>query len=126
MKKQEDSKIVDVIKWIKKNRKSIFATLIIIAVIVLIVSFVYFRTQMINSAASDRLNIATKIIASEKLDQGLSMLEDLMNTYPNTPAAYRAMIMKASYLINEHITFELRIDDAGDDEKINFGLEYVF
>ena len=34
--------------------------------------------------------------------------------------------LKASYLINEHITFELRLDDAADDEKINFGLEYVF
>ncbi len=34
--------------------------------------------------------------------------------------------LKARYIINEHITFELRIDDAADDEKINFGLEYIF
>ena len=34
--------------------------------------------------------------------------------------------VKARYLINEHVTFELRIDDAADDEKVNFGIEYVF
>lgn len=34
--------------------------------------------------------------------------------------------LKARYILNDHVTFELRIDDAADDEKINFGLEYVF
>ena len=34
--------------------------------------------------------------------------------------------VKASYIINEHVTFELRIDDAADKEQINFGLEYLF
>lgn len=34
--------------------------------------------------------------------------------------------VKASYLINEHVTFELRIDDAADKEQFNFGLEYLF
>lgn len=101
MERQEDSKIVDLIRWIKKNRKSVFTILISVIVMVLIISFVCFRIQMINNAASDKLNLATKVIAAENLDQGLSMLEDLMNTYPNTPAAYRAMIMKASYLMNK-------------------------
>lgn len=33
---------------------------------------------------------------------------------------------KASYILNEHITFELRVDDACDDDQLSFGLEYLF
>ena len=55
-----------------------------------------------------------------KLAKDLMLSLDLIDTKDSE------VRLKASYLINEHITFELRIDDAGDDEKINFGLEYVF
>ena len=101
MEKQEDSKIVDVIKWIKKNRKPFFTTVISIVVVALIIVFVCVRIHLIDVAASDKLDMATKVIASGNIDQGLSILEDLMNKYKNSPAAYRAMIMKASYLINQ-------------------------
>ncbi len=101
MKEQEDSKIVDLIKWIKKNRKPFFTIFTSILIVALVVVFICFRIQMINNAASDRLDMATRIIGSENLDQGLSILDDLINTYPNSPAAYRAMIMKANYFINQ-------------------------
>lgn len=34
--------------------------------------------------------------------------------------------LKAGYLLNENIMFELRIDDAVDKRDINFGIEYKF
>jgi phospholipid/cholesterol/gamma-HCH transport system substrate-binding protein len=34
--------------------------------------------------------------------------------------------LKAGYLMNENIMFELRIDDAADERNINFGIEYKF
>ena len=40
MKEQEDSKIVDLIKWIKKNRKPFFTILTSVIVVALIVAFV--------------------------------------------------------------------------------------
>ena len=101
MEKQEDSKIVNLVKWIKENRKPFFTTLISIAVIVLVIAFVCFRIQIMNIAASDTLDTATKIFATGNMEQGLSIMDDLINTYPNSPSAYRAMIMKASYLINQ-------------------------
>lgn len=101
MEKQEDSKIVDFIKWIKKNRKPFFTTLISVIVIALIIAFICFRIQIINSAASDKLDIATKIFATGNVEQSLSILDDIENSYKNSPAAYRAMIMKASYFINQ-------------------------
>ena len=101
MERQEDSKIIDLIKWIKKNRKSVFMTSITVLIVALVVAFICFRIQMINNAASDKLNMATKIISTGNTEQGVSILDDLINTYKNSPAAYRAMIMKASYLINK-------------------------
>lgn len=99
MERQEDSKIVDLIKWVKKNKKPFFITIISVIVIALLVLFICFRIQMINSAASDKLNMAVKILDKGNLEQGLSVIDDVINTYKNSPAAYRAMIMKASNLI---------------------------
>lgn len=101
MKKQEKSKIIDIIEWIKKNRKPFFSTLTAILVIVLFIVFVYARIQMINVAASDKLDMATRIIATGNIEQGMAIIDDLIKTYKSSPAAYRAIIMKASNLIHE-------------------------
>ena len=55
-----------------------------------------------------------------KLAKDLTLSVDFIDTKDSE------IRLKASYLINEHITFELRLDDAADDEKVNFGIEYVF
>ncbi|MBR3628803.1 MAG: hypothetical protein IKN42_08200, partial [Elusimicrobia bacterium] len=88
MERQEDSKIVEIIKWVKENRKPFFTTLLTVIIIVLIIAFICFRTQMVNSAASDKLNIATKVIGSGNIEQGLSIIDDLIKTYKDSPAAY--------------------------------------
>ena len=101
MKEQENSQIIDLIKWVKKNKKPFFSTIITILVIALIIVFVCVRIHLINVAASDKLDMATKIFATGNIEQGLSIVDDVINTYKNSPAAYRAMIMKANYLINQ-------------------------
>ena len=107
MEKQENSVIVDVINWVKRNKKPFFGTVISVIVIALMVTFVYVRIQMVNVAASDKLDMATKIIASGNLEQGLSLIDDIIKTYRNTPAAYRAVIIKASNLL-----FQKKYDEA--------------
>lgn len=95
------SKSIKLINWIKENRKSFFSVLVTLLVIVALVIFVYARIQVINSAASDKLDMATKIISQGDMKKGLEAIDDVINTYRNSPSAYRAMIMKASYFINE-------------------------
>ena len=95
------SKSIKLINWIKENRKSFFSVLVTLLVIVALVIFVYARIQLINSAASDKLDMATKIISQGDMEKGLEAIDDVINTYKNSPSAYRAMIMKASYFINE-------------------------
>ncbi|MBO7611704.1 MAG: hypothetical protein J6T23_05790 [Elusimicrobia bacterium] len=107
MEKQENSAIVDVIKWVKRNKKPFFSTIITVLVVALLITFVCVRIQMVNAAASDKLDMATKIIASGNLDQGLSLVDDVINTYNDTPAAYRAIIIKASNLL-----FQKKYDEA--------------
>ena len=100
MENQEESKIVDLIKWIKKNRKPFFTTLISVILIIIIVLFVIFRMKMIEIAASDKLDMATKTLSIGNVEQGLSIADGVVELYPNSPAAYRAMLMKANYFIN--------------------------
>lgn len=107
MEKQENSAIVDVIKWVKRNKKPFFSTLISVIVVALIIVFICLRIQMINTSASDKLNMATQIIANGSLDQGLAMIDDVITTYSDTPAAYRAIIVKASNLM-----FQKKNDEA--------------
>jgi predicted negative regulator of RcsB-dependent stress response len=116
MEKQEDSKIVDLINWIKKNRKPFFTTLISVLAVALIIVFVCARIHLIDVAASDKLDMATKVIASGNVDQGVSILDDLIKKYKNSPAAYRAMIMKANYFINQQ-----KYDEA--ESILNFYIE---
>ena len=107
MEKQENSAIVDVINWVKRNKKPFFSTLITIVVAALLITFICVRIQMVNAAASDKLDMATKIIASGNSDQGFSLIDDVINTYGDTPAAYRAIIIKASNLL-----FQKKYDEA--------------
>ena len=99
--KTKKSKIIKLIERIKRHKTSFLSTFIFVAVIVFFIIFAYVRIQTINSLASDKLDMATKIIASGNIEQGLSIMDDLMNNYKRTPAAYRAMLMKSTYFINQ-------------------------
>ncbi len=97
----EKSKTAEFINSIKENKTKIFTTAGIILLAVLFIIFVYVRIQAVNNEASDKLNTASQLIAAGNLEQGMLIVDDLMKNYRNTPAAYRAMIMKASNLIYE-------------------------
>lgn len=92
---------IKLIEWIKENRRFFFSMLATGLVAVILVLFVYTRIQTINSLASDKLDMARKIISSGDMEHGLSAIDDVINTYKNSPAVYRAMLVKASYFINQ-------------------------
>ena len=75
------SKSIKLINWIKENRKSFFSVLVTVLVILALVIFVYARIQVINSAASDKLDMATKIISQGDMKKGLEAIDDVINTY---------------------------------------------
>lgn len=98
---EKKSKIVKLIGWIKRNRRTFFSIVGTVLVTAIVIIFVYVRVQAINSAAGDMLDMATKTIASGNTEKGVAMIDDVINIYKNSPSAYRAMIMKASYFINQ-------------------------
>ena len=99
--KTKKSKVVKLIDWVKKNKTSFFSTLVFVVIIAFFIVFAYTRIQAINGSASDKLNTASELVASGNTEQGLSIMDDLMNNYKRTPAAYRAMLMKSTYLIHQ-------------------------
>ena len=107
LEKQENSAIVDVINWIKKHKEPFFTTVIIVVVIALLITFICIRTKMVNIAASDKLNVAKQVIASGNLEQGMLLIDDVINTYGKTSSASQAVIIKAGNLI-----FQKKYDDA--------------
>ena len=113
MEKQEKSKIIEIIEWIKINRKQVFTTLISVIVVALIIVFVCVRIHLVNVAASDELNFATATISSGDLDKGLDLLDKVIDNYKNTPAAYRALLMKTNNLI-----YQKKFDEAENLLKI--------
>ena len=76
------------------------------------------NTKFIKRAGLIRSKVGLGVDYKLSKDLGLSL--DVIDTKDTQ------IRVKARYLINEHITFELRVDDAADHEELNFGLEYLF
>ncbi len=99
--RMEKSKTAEFINSIKENRTKILTTIGFILIVALFLILVYAKFQAVNNEASDKLNTATQFIATGNMEQGMLIIDDLMKNYRNTPAAYRAMIMKAANLMYE-------------------------
>ena len=95
------TKSEQIIDFIKNNQTTVFTTLGFMIGIILLIVFIYTRIQVINANSSDKLTMAVQTIASTQVEQGISMLDDIINNYSNTPSAYRAMLMKANYLYSQ-------------------------
>lgn len=95
------TKSEQIIDFIKNNQTTVFTTLGFTIGIILLVIFIYTRIQIVNANSSDKLTMAVQTIASTQVEQGISMLDDVINNYSNTPSAYRAMLMKANYLYSK-------------------------
>ena len=100
MKKQEE-KLVKIINKIKKNKTAFFTVIAFVVGITLFTVFVYYRLQVIKDTASTKLAVAINYISSGNSEQGLNIIDEVINKYSNTPSAYRAMLMKSNYFISQ-------------------------
>jgi predicted negative regulator of RcsB-dependent stress response len=101
MRNKED-KILNFINKIKKNKKAFFTAAAFVLGVSLFVGFVYYRLQIIKDTASTKLSLAVNYVASGNMDQGLGVIDEIISKYSNTPAAYRAMLMKSNYFISQN------------------------
>ena len=104
MKKNKYDKFIG---FIKKNRNTIVTVFCFTAGIILFAIFVNARLNILAKEASDKLSIASNYIASNNMEQGLAIVNNIIDQYSNTTASYRARFMKATYLISEK-----KYDDA--------------
>lgn len=101
MKKKEDV-VIRVINQIKKNKTAFFTAAAFVLGVSLFVVFVYYRLQIIKDTASTKLAVAVNYVASGNTYQGLGVIDEIIAKYSNTPAAYRAMLMKSNYFISQN------------------------
>jgi predicted negative regulator of RcsB-dependent stress response len=102
MKKQKEDKIVKIINKIKKNKTAFFTVIAFVVGITLFTIFVYYRLQIVKDTASTKLAVAVSYVSSGNTEQGLNIIDEIINKYSNTPSAYRAMLMKSNYFILEN------------------------
>ena len=101
MKKHHEDKMVKIINKIKKNKTTFFTIIAFVVGISLFTIFVYYRLQIIKDTASTKLAVAVSYVSSGNTEQGLNMIDEVINKYSNTPSAYRAMLMKSNYFISQ-------------------------
>ena len=98
MKKNNYKKIIN---FIKKNKNTLITVLCFVIGITLFAVFVNARLKVLASEASDKLSIATNYIANNNIEQGLGIIDTIIDQYSNTTASFRARLMKANYFISE-------------------------
>ncbi len=76
------------------------------------------NTKLVKRAGIMRAKVGVGV--DYKLAKDLTLTLDVIDTKDTQ------VNVKARYFINNHLALELRLDDAADDEQVNFGLEYVF
>lgn len=102
MKRQKEDKLVKIVNTIKKNQTTFFTIIAFIVSITLFTIFVYYRLSVVKDTASTKLTVAVSYVSSGNTEQGLNMIDEVINKYPNTPSAYRAMLMKSNYFISQN------------------------
>jgi len=100
MKKKEE-KLLKIINKIKKNKTTFFTVIAFVIGITLFTIFFCYRLQVMKDTASTKLAVAISYISSGNTDQGLNIIDEVINKYSNTPPAYRAMLMKSNYFISQ-------------------------
>jgi predicted negative regulator of RcsB-dependent stress response len=92
------TKSEQIIDFIKNNQTTVFTTIGFTIIIILLIIFIYTRIQVVNANSSDKMTMALQYFAQTQVEEGVKMLDDIINNYSSTPSAYRAMLTKANYL----------------------------
>jgi len=84
--------------WIKKNLSTFYLICgIIIGIILLVIAF-YYRNTTLTSRSEERLGVAQSMLYSNKPEDGVKILDEIITSYANTAASFRASIAKAQHL----------------------------
>jgi TolA-binding protein len=87
--------------WIQNNRQSFFSILGVTVGVILFAAFFFSRFYLVQSRVTDRLSVAESYIYAGQKEQGINLLNDLINQYPTSPAAYKARLHKADNLVSQ-------------------------
>ena len=84
--------------WIKKNLSTFYLICgIVVGIILLTIAF-YYRNTTLTLRSEERLGVAQSMIYGNKPEDGVKILDEVITSYANTSASFRASIAKAQHL----------------------------
>ncbi|MDR3243693.1 MAG: tetratricopeptide repeat protein [Elusimicrobiota bacterium] len=86
-----------VIGQFRENKTRVFTVLGVLIVIGVAAFLIISRIQKYDVSASDRYSQGYGNLLAGNQQQGVTMLEELIKIYPNTPAAYEARLILSDY-----------------------------
>lgn len=102
LKKNELADIVVIAaNWIKENQSLFFSFAGTAALIIVFAVFFFARYHSLGSRADDKFAMGQAMLFQGQPDQGLSILDEIINRYPRTVAASQARLTKAQFLIEK-------------------------
>lgn len=124
--------IIDGIKWIKGNRSLFTGITSTLAGVILLTSFFLYRSHISANRAQDKLSMAQgQLYSAEGADQGMRMIDEVINQYSKTSAALKARLVKAEFLQEQHQYDEAEkallpvLQQTGSDPVIPLALQVI-
>lgn len=90
----------DIIKFVKKYKQQVLAVLGIFAAIVALVVYFIIKYQETQKSLLEKLSIAENLFYSERYDESLKLLDELIQRFPKRKLTVRAALLKAYILYN--------------------------
>lgn len=91
--------LISSIAWIRENRSLFTGIVSTAAGVILLASFFMYRSHVSTERAQDKLSMAQgQLYAPQGADQGMRMIDEIINQYSKTGAAVKARMVKAEYL----------------------------
>lgn len=110
-------KLNDIIQFINKHRQQIFAILGILAAFTALGIYFIISYQTAKQSLLERLSIAENLFYSERYDEALKIINELIQKFPKKKLIVRAVLLKAYILYNNE-------DFKGAKELFNSILKY--
>jgi tetratricopeptide (TPR) repeat protein len=86
------------IEWVKENRNTVFSALAVIAGAALLTIFLFTRFNALKTRTSDKLTMAQGQLYSGQINEGVKLLDELINQYSLSASTEKARMLKADYL----------------------------
>lgn len=90
--------VLKAVEWIKNNRNLFYAVSATILGVIIIAVFFAARLQTMKTRGEEKLAMAQGLLYQGQADQGMGLLDELINSYSIAGLGYKARMIKSDFL----------------------------